>query len=142
MKLVARADRSHSFAATAYSYAGTGDANPDAVTQIANGIATSSFAYDNNGNLTSAGTSTFSWDYRNRMTQAVTQGSTSTYGYDDQLNRVSQTVGGVTTIYPNKFYSVASSTVSGALAPPCIELPDPEDTRPHFGNGSHIWLAI
>lgn len=47
------------------------------------------------------------------MTQAVAQGSTSTYSYDDQLNRVSQTVGGVTTIYPNKFYSVASSTSGG-----------------------------
>jgi hypothetical protein len=44
------------------------------------------------------------------MTQAVTGGSTSTYAYDDQTNRVSQTVGSSTTIYPNKFYSVTSST--------------------------------
>src|SRR5450755_4119706 len=58
------------------------DANPDAPTQIANGTATTTYGYDNNGNLTSAGTSTFSWDYNNRMTQAVTQGSTSTYSYD------------------------------------------------------------
>src|SRR6478609_7777960 len=33
-------------------------------------------------------------------------------------------------------------SVSGAVAPPCIKLPDPEDTRRHFGNGSHIWLTI
>jgi hypothetical protein len=32
--------------------------------------------------------------------------------------------------------------VSGALAPPCIELVDPEDTRRHFRIGSHIWLTI
>jgi RHS repeat-associated protein len=93
-----------------YTYAQTGYANPDAVTQIANGTATSSFAYDNNGNLTSAGTSTFSWDYNNRMTQAVTQGSTSTYAYDFASNRVSQVVGSTTTIYPNKFYSITSTT--------------------------------
>jgi RHS repeat-associated protein len=44
------------------------------------------------------------------MTQAVTQGSTSTYAYDYAGNRVSQTVGSSTTIYPNKFYSVTSTT--------------------------------
>jgi RHS repeat-associated protein len=96
------------------SYAGIDDANPDAVTQMANGTATSSFAYDNNGNLTSAGSSTFNWDYDNRMTQAVTGGSaTSTYSYDYAGNRVSQVVGSITTVYPNKYFSVTSS-VSGA----------------------------
>jgi RHS repeat-associated protein len=90
------------------------DANPDAVTQIANGTATTTLSYDNNGNLTSAGTSTFNWDYNNRMTQAVTGGSaTSTYSYDYAGNRVSQVVGSTTTVYPNKYYSVTSS-VSGA----------------------------
>ena len=34
-----------------YPYAGTGYANPDAVTQIANGLSTTTFSYDNNGNL-------------------------------------------------------------------------------------------
>jgi len=86
------------------------DANPDAPTQIANGTATTTYGYDNNGNLTSAGTSTFSWDYNNRMTQAVTQNSTSTYAYDFASNRVSQVVGSTTTIYPNKFYSITSAT--------------------------------
>jgi uncharacterized protein RhaS with RHS repeats len=61
---------------------GMGDANPDARTQIANSVSSTTYAYDNNGNLNSAGSSTFSWDYNNRMTQAVTQGSTSTYSYD------------------------------------------------------------
>jgi YD repeat-containing protein len=65
-----------------WPYAGMSDADPDAVTQIANGVSTTTYSYDNNGNLTSAGTSTFSWDHNNRMTQAVTQGSTSTYSYD------------------------------------------------------------
>jgi YD repeat-containing protein len=98
-----------------YTCAGTGDANPDAVTQTANGVSTTTYGYDNNGNLTSAGSSTFSWDYNNRMTQAVTQGSTTTYSYDFAGNRVSQVVGSTTTVYPNKFYSVSSSK-NGATA--------------------------
>jgi RHS repeat-associated protein len=98
--------------ANIYTYAGTGYANPDAVTQIANGVSTTSLSYDNNGNLTSSGSSTFSWDYNIRMTQAVT-GSTSTYAYDYAGNRVSQTVGSTTTIYPNKFYSITSTTNGG-----------------------------
>ena len=32
-----------------YTYASTGYANPDAVTQIANGLSTTTYAYDNNG---------------------------------------------------------------------------------------------
>jgi hypothetical protein len=47
------------------------------------------------------------------MTQAVTQGSTSTYAYDYAGNRVSQVNGNTTTIYPNKYYSITTS-VSGA----------------------------
>ena len=42
-----------------YGHAGSSDANPDATTQIANGVSTTTYGYDNNGNLTSAGTSTF-----------------------------------------------------------------------------------
>jgi RHS repeat-associated protein len=35
---------------------------------------------------------------------------TSTYAYDYAGNRVSQTVGSITTIYPNKYYSITSTT--------------------------------
>ena len=35
-----------------YPYAGTSYADPDAVTQIANGLSTTTFTYDNNGNVT------------------------------------------------------------------------------------------
>ena len=35
-----------------YSYAGTGYENPHAVTQIANGLSTTTYSYDQNGNLT------------------------------------------------------------------------------------------
>jgi YD repeat-containing protein len=76
-------------------------------------VVTTTLSYDNNGNLTSSGTSSFSWNYRNQLTQAVTQNSTTTYAYDDQGNRVSQTVGNTTIIYPNKYYSITSTTNGG-----------------------------
>src|SRR5215472_11968547 len=95
-----------------------GDANPDAVTQIANGLSTTTFSYDNNGNLiqkTTDGTSTtYVYDYNNRLIALGTQGATTTYGYDAFGSRVFQATATTTTLYPFKWYSVASSTGTGA----------------------------
>ncbi len=44
-------------------YVWIGYANPDAVTQIANGLSTTTYAYDNDGNLISAGTGTATTTY-------------------------------------------------------------------------------
>lgn len=68
-----------------YTYAETGYANPHAPSTFFNGTATTTYAYDANGNLTGttgASTSTFMWDYRNRMIAAWVSGATSTYAYD------------------------------------------------------------
>ena len=93
-------------------------ANPDAVTQIANGLSTTTFAYDNDGNVVQktvdGTTTTCVWDYANRLTALGVGGATTTYGYDWAGNRVSQTGTSTTWIYPFKWYSVASSTGSGA----------------------------
>jgi YD repeat-containing protein len=47
-------------------------ADPDAVTQIANGLSTTTFTYDNNGNVTQktvdGTTTTYVYDYANRLT--------------------------------------------------------------------------
>ena len=79
MRLEIVADRNHSLnamwyslcAAMWHSYSGTGYANPDAVTQVANGVSTTTYSYDNNGNLISAGTgaatTTYTYDYANRL---------------------------------------------------------------------------
>ena len=75
-----------------YTYAATGYANPDAVTQIGNGLSTTTYAYDNNGNLTSAGngtaTTTYTYDYANRLTALFAGGATTTCGYDAFCSRV------------------------------------------------------
>jgi uncharacterized protein RhaS with RHS repeats len=102
----------------AYSYAGAGYADPDAPTQIANGVSTSTFSYDQNGNLvqktTDGTTTTYVYDYANRLTALGVLGATTTYAYDWAGNRVSQTGTSTTFLYPFKWYSVASSTGTGA----------------------------
>ena len=101
-----------------YSYAGMGYANPHAVTQIANGQSTTTYSYDQNGNLTQKTTdgvtTTYLWDYANRLIALGSGGATTTYGYDAFGSRVFQTTATSTTIYPFKWYSVASSTGTGA----------------------------
>ena len=79
-----------------------------------NGSATTTYAYDAIGNLattTGAATSTFNWDYRNRMIRAWVAGATSTYAYDHTTARMRQVVGSTTTDYPNKFFSIATTTL-------------------------------
>jgi RHS repeat-associated protein len=103
--------------ASKYTNAGTGYANPHAVTQIGNGVSTTTYAYDNNGNLTSAGTgtatTTYTYDYANRLTALFSLGATTTYGYDAFGARVYQIVATTSTsTYPFKFFSAASTTKS------------------------------
>jgi RHS repeat-associated protein len=101
-----------------YTYAGTGYANPDAVTQIANGLSTTTLTYDNDGNLAQKivdGTpTTYLYDYANRLIAIGSQGATTTFGYDAFGVRVLQTGTSTTNLYPFKWYTVASSTGTGA----------------------------
>ena len=95
-----------------YGYAPIGYANPDALTQLGTGLATTTYFYDYNGNLasTTGATSTnYVWDYANRMTAAGVGGATSTYGYDTGVNRVYQITPSATSTYPNRWYSTISS---------------------------------
>jgi RHS repeat-associated protein len=61
--------------AGAYTYAGTGYANPHAVTSVTNGSTTTTYTYDNNGNMTNDGSRTYTWDYANRLTQVTMPGT-------------------------------------------------------------------
>jgi RHS repeat-associated protein len=101
-----------------YTNSPTDYANPDAVTQIANGLSTTTFTVDNNGNVTQktvdGTTTTYVYDYANRLTALGAGGATTTYGYDAFGQRGIQTGTTTTTLYPFKWYSVASSTGTGA----------------------------
>jgi RHS repeat-associated protein len=89
-----------------YTYAGTAYANPHAPTTIGS----TAYAYDNNGNVTSYGTTTVTWDYRNRITRIVGNGATTTYAYDINNERIQIAGNASTTTYPLMLYNVASST--------------------------------
>ncbi len=64
-----------------YANSAIGYANPDAVTQIANGLSTTPSTYDNNGNVTQKtvdGTTTSNvWDYANRLIVLGSGGATT-----------------------------------------------------------------
>ena len=107
-----------STASSTFTYAGTGYANPHAVTQTSNGVSTTTYSYDTNGNLaqkvTDGVTTTYLWDYANRLTTLGVNNSTTTYGYDAfgaRMYQIASTT--ATTTYASKWYSIASSTRSG-----------------------------
>lgn len=113
-----------------YTYAGdtstapaTRYANPHAVTSILKTDGTTiNFSYDSNGNVKTDGTTTYTWDYMNRLTQTRKgTGPTSvvtSYAYGSGMNRMSKTSGSTTTVYPAPGYSVKGATsttyISGA----------------------------
>jgi RHS repeat-associated protein len=62
-------------------------------------VGSASPSYDGNGNLTSDGTFTYSYDAENRLISATGTGLTASYAYDAQGRRKSKTVNGTTTIF-------------------------------------------
>jgi hypothetical protein len=92
-----------------YSYAGTDYANPHAVTSVGG----TTYTYDNNGNVNAIGSLDYTWDWRNRLASAERSGGGITsYGYDHTGQRVFQATGSATTSYPNRYYNVASSSLT------------------------------
>jgi RHS repeat-associated protein len=87
---------------------GTSYANPHAVTDMAS----STYTYDKNGNLTGDGTWTFTWDYNNRLTNADNGTASTTYGYDYGGQRVKLDNGSDITYYPNRYYNIEGSTTT------------------------------
>ena len=57
------------------------------------------YNWDNNGNLVSDGSSTYSYNAANRLIQLMQGGSTYSFAYNGQGDRLSQTVNNVTTRY-------------------------------------------
>ena len=74
-------------------------------------VATTTYSYDANGNLTQAGGWSYMWDYLNRMLASGFNNSTTTYAYDPSGARVQQTSTTSTTYYPNKYYSFMSTKI-------------------------------
>ena len=81
-------------------------------------LVTTSLTYDADGNLAQktvdGTTTTYLYDYANRLIALGTAAGTTTYAYDAFGNRVLQTGTTTTYLYPFKWVSVASSTGTGA----------------------------
>ena len=91
------------------SYARIGFANPHAVTSVGG----TTYSYDNDGNVTAISSLDYTWDWRNRLSSAErSSGGTTSYGYDHAAQRVFQATGSATTSYANKYYNVASSSLT------------------------------
>ena len=102
-----------------YVYRGTGYADPHAVTDLAS----TTYAYDNNGNVTSAGAKLFSWNYRDRLLQVATGTATTTFGYDYSGDRVTKKVGSqATTTYVGKYFDAQGATTTAYIFLPSGEL--------------------
>jgi RHS repeat-associated protein len=84
---------------------GSSYTNPHAVTSISDGTTTTTYLYDNNGNLTSAGNQIYNWSHRNEMTN-VTGGATAIYEYDYTGQRIKSSNGTYVDIYPTKWYNI------------------------------------
>ena len=76
------------------------------------------YTYDNNGNQTAASSTTYAWDYNNRLTQVIVPGAataTITSAYDPSGQRIKYTVAtgsSITTYYPTKLYNTDGTTLT------------------------------
>ncbi len=70
----------------------------DAANQLIqlNGV---TLTYDLNGNLTSDGTTNYTWDARNRLIALAGPAITASFAYDAKGRRISKTINGITTEY-------------------------------------------
>ncbi|PID83523.1 hypothetical protein CSB11_00720, partial [Candidatus Campbellbacteria bacterium] len=85
-----------------YTYTDNGYNNPNSVTQIEQ----NTYTYDNNGNLTSDGTWTHTWNYNNTLKSSTNGSSVSNYTYNQKGDRIKLQEGTDVTIYPSQYYEV------------------------------------
>jgi YD repeat-containing protein len=91
-------------------------AHKHAVTQIGSLY----FCYDANGNMTRRNATTsactngdvLTYDYENRLTSITVGGTTTTFVYDGDGNRVKKVAGGVTTFYVGNHYEVTNGNAT------------------------------
>ena len=77
-------------------------------TSYTSGAYTTNFTFDNAGNMTAAGATTYQWDGANRL-KSVNNGTSGSYGYDGNSKRVKKTEGATT------IYYVYSSVIGSAV---------------------------
>jgi hypothetical protein len=94
-----------------YTYNDDGYNNPHA----ADSINSVNLAYDNVENVTSYGSNTFAWDYRNRLIASAIGSNNSVYLYDHNNDRVARHDGQATTTFANRFHNVTGATTTNHI---------------------------
>ena len=91
------------------TYGDTGYTNPHAPLTVGS----TTYTYNNRGDLASDGNTTYTWDYDHHLTSSK-QGSsaTTTYTYNFDNRRLKLTEAGKTTVYPWSDYEVTGTTTS------------------------------
>ena len=79
-----------------------------------------SLVHDANGNVVDDGTTTYDWDWLNRMTEVLMDAGTVDYAYNGAGNRVATTAGGSTT---RQLYDLATDDGSPGLPWPTARRP-------------------
>ena len=97
-----------------YTYSGTSYANPHAATDINE----TTLGNNNVGNLTSYGSNTYGWDYRNRLIASTIGSANDVYLYDHNNDRIAKNDGTATTTYPNRYYTATNSTTTASIYMP------------------------
>jgi RHS repeat-associated protein len=92
------------------------------------GFAGQTLAYDLNGNLVSDGTTTYTWDARNRLSSLSGSGMTASFQYDPLGRRVRKTVNGTST----EFLHDGDNVVHEASGPEIASLLGGLEIDEHF----------
>ncbi|KAF4516232.1 hypothetical protein B566_EDAN000472 [Ephemera danica] len=103
---------------------------------------TPNMTYDANGNLTSrtdsTGTTTYTWDPRNRLIAVNGPNLTATFTYDALNRRISKTINGVTTQYLYDRKNVVQEISNGVVSAAYLRSLSIDEPFVRFGmNGTH-----
>jgi RHS repeat-associated protein len=98
-------------------------------------------AYDLNGNLVSDGTTTYTWDARNRLSSLNDPGMNATFVYDPMGRRQRKTVAGTSTEFLHDGYNVAQEASGTEIASLLGGLEIDEHFMRMEGSDAHVLLS-
>jgi len=78
------------------------------------GFSSQTLTYDNNGNLTSDGTNTYTWNARNKLVTMSASGLSANFQYDARGRRISKTINAATNTYMYDGANIVQEQVAGS----------------------------
>ena len=105
-----------------------------------NAFGSSTFQYDNNGNLTSDGVNTYTWSARNQLV-AINGAVTASFIYDAEGRRVSKSINGVTTQYLYDGQNVVQELQGGSPSANLLTIGTDQYFMRTDSTGSYVFLT-